>query len=138
MPFWRCYYHVIWATKNRAGLITPKVEAVVFAAIRQKADELQSPILAINGVQDHIHIAVSIPPKLSAAEWVKRMKGASTWDVNAQLPDLETAFGWQHSYGVLTFGAKNAQYVVDYVERQKEHHANQTLQSYLEQIDDET
>lgn len=138
MPFWRCYYHVIWATKNRAVLITSGVEDAIFAAIRRKAEELGSPILAINSAGDHIHLAVSIPPKLSIAEWVKRMKGVSTRDVNACFPDLDTPFGWQQGYGVLTFSATNLPLVVDYIERQKEHHASQSLQPYLEQIDDET
>ena len=138
MPFWRCYYHVIWATKNRAAWITLEIETVILSSIREKALELESPILAINSVADHIHIAACVPPKLSIAEWVKHMKGVSTRDVNARFPNLDTAFGWQQGYGVLTFGAKNQQMVIDYIERQKEHHANQNLHSYLEQIDDKT
>jgi putative transposase len=91
----------------------------------------------VNTVADHIHVATCIPPKLAIAEWVKRMKGTSTRHVNDQFSDLETAFGWQESYGVLTFGAKNSNFVVNYVERPKGHHTNGTLEAYLEQIDDE-
>ncbi|MEO8392118.1 MAG: IS200/IS605 family transposase [Chloroflexota bacterium] len=138
MAFWRCYYHIIWATKNRSLWITPQIERVIFATIREKASELETEILAINSVSDHIHAAVCIPPKLSVAEWVKQMKGTSTRDINRQFPDLETSFSWQQSYGVLTFGAKHSKFVVNYVESQKEHHANQTLEPYLEQIDDDT
>lgn len=93
MPFWRCYYHVIWATKNRAEWIAPQIERVIFDSIRTKAQELETPILALNGVADHIHIAACIPPKLSVGEWVKRMKGTSSREVNVHFPNLETAFG---------------------------------------------
>jgi putative transposase len=137
MPFWRCYYHLIWATKNRAAWISPQVESAIIAAVREKANTLESPILAANTVADHMHIAVSVPPKLAIAEWVRQIKGAASRSVNEQFPALETAFGWQGSYGVLTFGAKHLEFVVSYVERQKEHHANNTLERYLEQIDDE-
>jgi putative transposase len=89
MPFWRCYYHVIWATKKRAEWITPQVEIVILETMREKAVELESTLLAVNTVADHIHIAACIPPKLAIAEWVKRMKGTSTRNVNDQLPDLE-------------------------------------------------
>ncbi len=85
-----------------------------------------------------MHVAVSIPPKLSVAEWVKQAKGNTTREINARFPDLDTAFSWQNGYGVLSFGAKNLDFVVNYVTRQKEHHANLTLKSYLEQVDDET
>ncbi len=137
MPFWRCYYHVIWATKNRAPLITAQIEQIIYNTLRDKARELESPILSVNSVPDHIHVAASIPPKLAVAQWVKQMKGVSTREVNALFPDLETTFGWQQSYGVLTFGAKNLDFVVAYIERQKEHHATNTLTAYLERIDDE-
>lgn len=138
IPFWRCYYHVIWATKNRAAWITPRIEHAIFDSIQQKAYVLESPILAINTVADHLHVAVCIPPKIAIAEWVKQMKGASTRNVNEQFPDLDNAFGWQASYGVLTFGAKNLDFVMNYITQQKEHHAKNALESYLEQIDEET
>ncbi len=137
MPFWRCYYHVIWATKHRAPLISPPIEPIIYRTIQEKAHELDSQLLAINSVEDHIHVAACIPPRRSIAEWVKQVKGASTRVVNTQFPDLETTFGWQQSYGVLTFGSKNLDYVVDYVEHQKEHHAKQTLKPYLERIDND-
>lgn len=136
MPFWKCYYHLIWATKNRAAWITPKVEKIFFDAIQEKAQSLESPILAINTVADHIHIAANIPPKLAIAEWVKQMKGIATREINSQLPDLATAFGWQGSYGVVTFGSKNLDFVVAYIQCQKEHHSKDTLVQYLEQIDE--
>ena len=65
MPFWKCYYHVVWTTKYREPLIMAAVETVLFEAIRMKSAELQSPILAINGAADHIHIAVCITPNVS-------------------------------------------------------------------------
>jgi hypothetical protein len=56
-------------------------------------------------------------------------------EVNALFPDLPDPFKWQKSYGILTFGEKHLPMVIDYVERQKEHHANQSVQAYLERID---
>ena len=137
MPFSRCYYHIVWATKNRTALITPQIERVILATIRAKASDLQTEILAVNTVPDHLHVAVCIAPKLAVAEWVKQMKGTSTRDVNGHFPNLETTFGWQRGYGVLTFGAKNLDFVVSYIKNQKEHHSNQTLEPYMERFDDE-
>lgn len=136
MPFWRCYYHLIWATKNRAAWITPKVEATLLDVWSDKSQVLESPILAMNTVANHVHIAATIPPKIAIAEWVKQMKGVATRDINAAFPNLETAFSWQGSYGVVTFGSKNLDFVVAYIQRQKEHHSKNTLVHYLEQIDE--
>ena len=50
-------------------------------------------------------------------------------------PDLEYSFAWQKGYGVLTFGAKRLPFVIDYIRRQQEHHAADTIEHYLEQMD---
>ena len=44
-------------------------------------------------------------------------------------------FRWQNGHGVLSFGAKQLAYVVAYIEQQKQHHAEKTIQPYLEQIE---
>jgi putative transposase len=74
VPFRVCYYHVVWATKSREPLLMPKIEVVAISAIMRKSTELESPVLAINGVPDHVHVAVSISTKLAVAEWVKTSK----------------------------------------------------------------
>ena len=91
--------------------------------------------MAINMMPDHIHIAVRIPPKIAVAEWIGQVKGLSTHEVNAMFPDLEHPFAWQQGYGVLTFGAKRLPFVIDYIRRQQEHHAADTIEEYLEQMD---
>jgi REP element-mobilizing transposase RayT len=135
MPFWKCYYHIIWATKNRETVITPAIETILFPAIQSKSDELRSPILAINGVADHVHVAVCIRPSLAVGDWVGQIKGASSHAVNLAFTDLEPKFRWQTDYGVVTFGVKNAPFVVSYIENQKAHHRSGSLQAYLEQIE---
>jgi putative transposase len=134
MPFWKCHYHVIWATKNREPRITPEMESYLFGTIRSIAEELNSTIFAINGTEDHIHVAVAIPPSIAVAQWVKRCKGASSKAINHTFTN-DDHFRWQNGYGVLSFGAKQLAYVVAYIEHQKQHHAEKTFQPYLEQID---
>jgi REP-associated tyrosine transposase len=132
MPaYWRCYYHIVWATKGREPLITAGVEKVLFRAIEMKAQAMSSSILAINAALDHIHVLTSIPPTLAAADWVKHIKGTSSHEVNDAQPNNDR-FRWQGSYSVLTVGERNLPIVMDYIARQKEHHANGTLYKALE------
>ncbi len=136
MPFIATYYHVIWATYLRSPIITPKIEKVIFDAIRHKSQELKSPIWAINSVEDHIHIAVSISPRVAPAEWVRIMKGRSSCDVNQRYPSEDNGFQWQGGYGLLTFGKLRLPQVVEYIVKQKEHHATgEKLLAYLERSD---
>jgi putative transposase len=137
MPFAVCYYHLVWSTEGRAPLINPDVEQCIFETIARKSAALKSDILAMNSVEDHLHIAASISLSIAVADWVKQVKGLSAFEVNQRCPNLNSHFRWQKSYGILTFGAKNLPFVVDYIQRQKEHHSNNQLVSYLEEIGEE-
>lgn len=137
MPFQVCFYHVVWATRNREPSIAAEIERIVFMAIQNKSDQLHSPIHALNAVEDHVHVAVSISLSVSVANWVKQVKGVSAFEVNTTYPDLPSRFAWQKGYGILTFGAKQLPFVKQYIERQKEHHRSQTIETYLERTEDE-
>jgi putative transposase len=137
VPFTVCYYHVVWSTEGRAPLIDTAIEACILETIARKSAALKTDLWAINCVEDHIHIAASIALTVAVADWVKQVKGLSAFEVNQRWPSLNGHFRWQKSYGILTFGAKNLPFVVDYIQQQKEHHANAQLVSYLEQMGEE-
>jgi putative transposase len=135
--YWRNYYHLVWATKNRAPLITPDREAILFPYICGKADALGCIIQAINGISDHIHLVVSIPPSMAIADFVQQIKGSSTHYLNYQ-PTGDNSFGWQRGYGVFTLGGQQCPRAIAYVTQQKQHHHQQTTIAALEYCCDPT
>ncbi len=136
MPFARCYFHVVWATKRRAAIITPAISECIINSIKEKSAALRSPIFAIYAMPDHLHVAVSLSTHLAISEWVRQVKGFSTHEVNTMYPNLETSFGWQKSYGALTFGTTAREFVCGYINRQREHHADQKTYAWMERIDE--
>lgn len=131
MSFWRVYYHLIWGTHNREPWMTKELEPKLFAYLVSKAHELDVFVFAINGWRDHIHLVVSIPPKISIADVVKRLKGASSFYINHVIePGFE--FKWQRGYGVFSLGESQRAIAEGYVDNQKEHHTQQTTNSWLE------
>jgi putative transposase len=137
MAFWRTYYHLVWATEARQPLITLECESHLYGYIIGKADAMGCIIHAIGGMEDHIHLIASIPPKVAISEFVKAIKGSSAYHVNHN-PALASAFSWQHGYGVLTLGSKQLDTAKDYVLNQKSHHSNRTTISTLEHDQDES
>jgi len=135
MPFWKCYYHVVWATKNRQPNLTPPMEIVIHGAIRQKCQQLGCEVLAINGTTDHLHVALTKPPTQNAAYVVGQIKGAASREVNRAFPD-DDHFEWQSGYGILTFGEKVMPKVIDYIAQQKTKHQNDDCYDYMERLDD--
>lgn len=136
MALYRCYYHIVWATKNRVPLITPRIEETLHPYIHEKSLEFKAPIHAVNSMPDHIHLAVTVPPSLSLADWVQSIKGASSHEINAIHTNLPERFAWQRSYSVFTFGQRSLTDIIDYIIHQKEHHRNRTTIEFYEQLPD--
>ena len=73
------------------------------------------------------------------SEWIGKLKGGSSYHINqtANHKLLE----WQRGYGIVSFGTKDLQWVINYVLNQKEHHKKGTTHERLEKItidDDES
>ena len=134
MPFWKCYYHVVWSTQHRAELMHDGNKPIIYRAILYQSQNLGCQIHALNAVSDHIHCAVTIPPKLPVSLWVQRVKGISSHDVNEAAPMNADHFAWQKGYGVLTFGRTNLNFVVGYIDSQQQRHNENDVEDYLETV----
>ena len=133
--FHSLHYHWVCSTKVRRPFIRtdwrPRFHEYLAGTIRG----LEGVPLKVGGVEDHAHLAVSIPPKIAPAKFIGDVKGNSSHFVNHVIkPDFE--FYWQDEYGVLSFGEKNLPTVVRYIHNQKQHHAEGTLIAAMERIDD--
>jgi putative transposase len=135
MPYWECYYHLIWATYRRESIINAALETTLYGAIKDKAHLLNCTIMAANGMEDHVHLVVSMPPSVSISEFVKQVKGFTSYVLNGQ-HETTDVFKWQGGYGVLTLGKQRLSMACDYVNRQKEHHQHHTLYASLEHIEE--
>jgi putative transposase len=137
MTYWRLHYHLVWSTFQRQPTITPDRERVIYAVIYTKAKELQLIVHAVGAVKDHIHVVVSIPPKLAVSDCVRHLKGASAYTLN-QLQGSETKFKWQEGFGALSVSEPLLKSVIAYANRQKEHHRERSIRPVYEQMEDES
>jgi putative transposase len=131
MPYYKLFYHIVWGTKNREQIILPDFEAELYRVMAAKVIEIGGIVHAIGGVTDHIHLAVTIPPKHALAKVIGEIKGNSSHAVNHVIKPGHN-FYWQEEYGVLSFGEKTLPAIVRYIQNQRQHHADNTLQTNLE------
>jgi putative transposase len=132
MPYWRLFYHIVWGTKGRLELINPAWEAELHGYMWRKATALECIPHAIGGMPDHIHVAISIPPKMAVATIIGQLKGASSHHINENYAD--GSFAWQAEYGVVSFSEKALPVIVEYVKNQKKHHSQDTIKTALENL----
>jgi len=135
MPYWKCYYHIVWATHHRQASIEPSFKSVIYEEMDRIATVKECEIIAMNAVSDHVHIAIAMPPSVSIAEFVSHIKGGTSHAVNRRF-QLEKRFRWQQGYGVMTFGQRQMSFVRAYIDNQEKHHADKNTNPYLEYIED--
>ena len=82
---WRCQYHNVFAPKYRRQAIYGKYRQEIGKMIRQVCERNDVEIIQANACPDHIHMLVSIPPKMSVSrfmiEWLSSHKEATAQDV---------------------------------------------------------
>ncbi len=115
------YLHLVWATWDRQALVTPEIERRVYRNIESEARGVGCTVLALNGMPDHVHMAVSFPTTITVADLVEQVKGVSSHFVNEALKPNDE-FKWQGSYGAFTVSRWDVDKIVSYIKRQKEHH----------------
>ena len=111
-------------------------ERVIYGALYGKAKELGFIIHAAGCVEDHIHVVVSVPPKISISECLRHLKGASSHAVN-QMPGSHHDFKWQEGYGALSIGERSLPTVIAYVNNQKDHHRADRVIAIYERMAEE-
>lgn len=129
------HLHMTWHTKGNAPVLTDPVESQLHRYLRNRIVNTSSVTLhALNGVADHVHIAVTVPPTLPTSDWIGELKGASAHYINHEICNRKV-LQWQTGYGVVSFGTKDLPWIVAYVRNQKAHHASGDVRDRLERIE---
>ena len=74
---WNCKYHIVFAPKYRRQIIYGKIKVDIGRILRELCEYKKVEIIESNACKDHIHMLVSIPPKLSVAQFMGYLKGKS-------------------------------------------------------------
>ena len=121
-------YHLIWCTKYRNKVLKGQVEQDLKDILNQIAYENGYTIAHMEvGLDDHIHLLISAPPKISVSAIVKQLKGTSSLRLFVQHPHLAERYWkskgkrslWSPSYYVESIGAVNEQAVAKYIDDQR-------------------
>ena len=134
MPvYWRHTHHLVWATHNREPLIKESIETALHTFLTDKVRELKCEAFAVNGMADHVHIVLAIPPSRAVSDVVQTLKGASSHHMNTFLAMADGHFAWQRGFGSITVSERSRTEAVAYVKGQKQHHAGSTTNRWLEE-----
>ena len=90
-------YHIIWGTKYRNKVLKGNVERVLKQTLLEIASKYGFSIDHLEiGKDDHVHLLVSAPPKLSVTDIVRWLKGISAWELFRKCPELQKSY-WKQA-----------------------------------------
>jgi REP element-mobilizing transposase RayT len=112
-------------------VLLPGLRERVYECIQAECVRHRVDVIAIGGIEDHVHLLVRVPATISPADLVKYVKGASSHMVNHEVrPPFH--FKWQGAYGAFSLSKRHVTLIREYVLHQQEHHRDQTLFPVLE------
>ena len=118
---WRCKYHIVFAPKYRRQIIYGQIKQDIGKILRQLCENKGVEILEAELCKDHVHMLVSIPPKMSVAQFVGYLKGKSSLMIFDRHANLKYKYGnrhfWCRGYYVDTVG-KNTAKIAEYIRNQ--------------------
>jgi REP element-mobilizing transposase RayT len=83
--------------------------------------------LAIGGIEDHVHLLISLPSTITIAKAAQLVKGNSSKWIHDTFTSHH-AFHWQEGYGAFSVGVSQVKKTIAYINRQEEHHRTQTFE----------
>ena len=102
-------YHIVWCPKYRYRILKGEVGKYVEETIKQLCEWKKVDVKEMNVQEDHVHMVVSIPPKVSISELMGILKGKTAIKLFKSYPGLKRKpyWGnhfWSRGYCVSTVG----------------------------------
>ena len=119
--------HVIFSTKERLPFIDGELRPELYAYLGGIVREMKGKALVINGVADHVHLLISLPPSLPVADITRVLKTNSSRWIHEKWP-AKRAFSWQAGYGAFSVSESNLETAKRYIENQETHHRKISFQ----------
>ncbi len=133
MSYVTSLYHIVFSTHNRQPVIDDANREHLYRIIAARIKELKSKALIINGVQDHVHILLSLSPQVALSDLMRDIKAKSS--VWAKASGMFPLFkGWEKEYGAFSLSANHKEAVYDYIKGQEAHHNKVSLENEFERL----
>ena len=115
------FTHFVWGTWDRLPLLVDETRRRVYRSIQATCMELGAEVVALGGVEDHVHLLVRSPATLAPAELAKRVKGASA-HLATHVIAPNQFFKWQGGYAAFSVRIGEIDRLCAYIAQQQEHH----------------
>lgn len=111
-------------------MITPGLQSRLFPYMGGIARENKMKLLAAGGVDDHVHLLVSLPATVSVSKAMQLIKGGSSKWIHDTFIE-HRMFEWQEGYGAFSIGVGDIDRTMNYINDQAVHHGKMDFKDEL-------
>ena len=119
---WKCQYHIVFIPKYRRKAMYGRVKKDMREILKTLCEYKKVEIVEGAVCTDHVHLCVSIPPKLRVSEFMGYLKGKSALMIFDRHPDMGGKFNrhfWARGYYVATVGDISEETIRKYISEQE-------------------
>jgi len=128
----KIYIQVVFAVKGRQSLIKNNWKEELYKYITGITKNKKQKLIAINGVDDHVHLFLGIKPDICLSNLIRDIKANSSSFINDRKL-VKGKFNWQDGYGAFSYSHSHIDKVCKYIMNQEEHHRKKTFrEEYIE------
>lgn len=115
-----CQYHVIFTPKFRRKVLTSSIAERLKELAYEKIKELDSEIIEIEVMPDHVHMLLDVNPKVGIYKVVNQIKGYTSHYLRKEFPSLKKKLPtlWTRSKFISSVGSVSLETVKQYIEEQ--------------------
>jgi len=95
---WHCQYHIVFVPKYRYRVLKGDIGKFVYGCIISNVERSGGIIVELNIQEDHVHLLVKLPPKISVSQLVGRVKGKTAIAVFQKFPSIRTKKYWGNHF----------------------------------------
>ena len=135
---WNCKYHIVFAPKYRRKVFFGQKRLEIGAILRSLCEWKEVEIIEAEVCPDHVHMLVSIPPKISVSGFMGYLKGKSSILIYQKYANMKFKYRnrefWCRGYYVDTVG-KNKKAIAEYIANQLKEDKEMEQMTIYEKVD---
>jgi len=116
-----CHVHFVFSTKGRRNLLSADLRKRLWLYLAGIARNHGFKVLASGGVDNHVHMLVSLGKTVSISDVARLLKTISSKWIHETFPTHHD-FAWQEGYGAFGVGVSGIDRTIAYISNQEAHH----------------
>jgi len=95
---WYCLYHIVWTPKYRYRILKGEIKNEVEHCIKAFSEQKGCFIEELNVQEDHVHLLIMVPPKVSISDIVGILKGRTAIRIFNKFKHLKQRTYWGNHF----------------------------------------